>query len=78
MPDKQPGKSAILRETNGFGREITQRKILVKDKKNNGRVVRINYYILLPRKASSKLQEKLYFNVMTKIKCQLPASDGHA
>lgn len=44
MPDKQLGKSAILRETNVFGREITQRKALVKDKKDNGWVVRINDY----------------------------------
>lgn len=64
MPDKQPGKSAILRETNVFGREITQRKVLVKDKKYNGWVVRINYHVFSPRKASSKLQEKLYFNVI--------------
>lgn len=42
MPDKQPGKSAILRETNFFAREITQRKVLVKGKKDNDWVVRIN------------------------------------
>lgn len=35
MPDKQPGKSAILRETIFFAREITQRKVLVKGKKDN-------------------------------------------
>lgn len=78
MPDDQPGKIAILRETNVFGNEKTQRKVLVMDKKDNGWIVRINDYIFSPRKASSKLQEKLYFNVMTKIKCQLPAFDGHA
>lgn len=78
MPDKKPRKSAIFRETNVFGRELTQRKVLVKAKKDNGWVVRINDYIVLARKASSKLQEKLHFNVMTRIKRQLPASDGHA
>lgn len=78
MPDKKPRQSAIFRETNVFERELTQRKVLVKAKKDNGWVVRINDYIVLARKASSKLQEKLHFNVMTRIKCQWPASDGHA
>lgn len=45
MLDKQPGKSAILRETNAFGRERTQRNVLVKDKKYDGWVVRINDYL---------------------------------
>lgn len=61
-----------------FGREITKKSFgLVKDEKDSGWVVRINDYTFSPRKSSSKLQEKLYFNVRTKIKCKFPGSDSH-
>lgn len=74
MPDEQPAKSAYPSKTSEYlwKGDNTEKIMLriIKITKDNGWVVRINDWVVLGRKASLKFQENLYFNVMTKIKCQ--------
>lgn len=74
MPDEQPAKSAYPSKTSKYlwKGDNTEKIMLriIKIMKDNGWVVRMNDWVVLGRKASLEFQEILYFNVMTKIKCQ--------